>query len=53
MVSSTLLMKQALHCGWASIPTLNQTGLLNAARCLSRMSVSSSWKVSASASVAK
>ncbi len=53
MVSSTLLMKQALHCGWASMPTLNQTGELKAARCLSRMSVSSAWKVSASSGVAK
>src|SRR4051812_40456043 len=24
--SSTELMKQAEHCGWASTPTLNQTG---------------------------
>ena len=29
MVSSTLRMKHAEHCGEASIPTLNQTGLLN------------------------
>src|SRR6266542_3042307 len=28
MVSSTLLMKQAEHCGRGSTPTLNQTGLL-------------------------
>src|SRR6266540_4868809 len=27
--SSTLLMKQAEHCGSASTPTLNQTGELN------------------------
>jgi hypothetical protein len=31
IVSSTLLMKQAEHCGFSSIPTLNQTGLLKAA----------------------
>src|SRR5262245_63393472 len=28
--SSTELMKQAEHCGFASTPTLNQTGELNA-----------------------
>src|SRR6202044_680753 len=28
--SSTELMKHAEHCGWASTPTLNQTGELNA-----------------------
>src|ERR1041384_5475943 len=27
---STGLMKQAEHCGWASTPTLNQTGELHA-----------------------
>src|SRR5437667_247461 len=31
IVSSTLRMKQAEHCGCSSKPTLNQTGLLNAA----------------------
>src|SRR4051794_38582482 len=31
--SSTLLMKQAEHCGCASTPTLNQTGELNASFC--------------------
>ena len=31
IVSSTLLMKQAEHCGCASKPQLNQTGLLKAA----------------------
>src|SRR4051812_23075758 len=35
--SSTLRMKQALHCGCSSKPTLNQTGLLKAAIWLSRM----------------
>ncbi len=33
MVSSTLLMKQAEHCGSASIPTLNQTGELKDIFC--------------------
>src|SRR5215213_9422887 len=37
MLSSTLKMKQALHCGDSSNPTLNQTGELNAASWLSRM----------------
>src|SRR6266545_3212594 len=40
IVSSTLRMKQALHCGLSSNPTLNQTGELNAAIWLSRMWVS-------------
>ncbi|MEZ5061583.1 MAG: hypothetical protein R2700_08740 [Solirubrobacterales bacterium] len=31
IVSSTLRMKQAEHCGCSSKPTLNQTGELNAA----------------------
>ncbi len=31
MVSSTLRMKQAEHCGFSSKPTLNQTGELKAA----------------------
>ena len=53
IVSSTELMKQALHCGCASMPTLNQTGLLKLARCLRRMSFSSLRKASASSSVAK
>src|SRR3954462_10165937 len=37
MLSSTLKMKQAEHCGCSSKPTLNQTGELNAASWLSRM----------------
>src|SRR5215216_157555 len=37
MLSSTLRMKQAEHCGCSSKPTLNHTGLLNAASWLSRM----------------
>ena len=31
MVSSTELMKQAEHCGFSSMPTLNQTGELKQA----------------------
>src|SRR3954453_19088121 len=53
MSSSTLRMKQALHCGCSSNPTLNQTGELNAAIWLSRMNVSSASKVSPSSSEAK
>ena len=53
IVSSTELMKQAEHCGCSSIPTLNQTGELKAARCLRRMSVSSAWKAAWSSGVAK
>src|SRR4029079_4447014 len=53
IVSSTELMKHALHCGFASIPTLNQTGDLNAlCWCMSRC-VSSALNVWRSASVAK
>src|SRR4051794_10208737 len=37
MLSSTLRMKQALHCGFSSNPTLNQTGELKAAIWCSRM----------------
>src|SRR6476660_1533101 len=37
MESSTLRMKQALHCGCSSKPTLNQTGELKAAYWWSRM----------------
>src|SRR6187431_1461576 len=36
IVSSTLKMKHALHCGDSSKPTLNQTGELNAAIWCSR-----------------
>src|SRR3954468_11992705 len=53
IVSSTEKMKQALHCGFSSKPTLNQTGELNAAIWLRRMWVSSSSKAEASSSVAK
>src|SRR3954470_6238350 len=51
--SSTERMKQALHCGDSSKPTLNQTGELNAATWLTRMYVSSASKASPSSSVAK
>ena len=54
MVSSTELMKQALACCEVfSTPRLNQTGLLNAIRCVTRMSVSSSAKAWLSSSVLK
>ena len=53
IVSCTLRMKQAEHCGCSSKPTLNQTGELNAASWLSRMKVSSASKVSPSSAVAK
>ena len=53
IVSSTLRMKQAEHCGFSSKPTLNQTGELKAAFWLRRMWVSSASKASASAGVAK
>ena len=53
IVSSTLRMKQALHCGLSSKPTLNHTGELNAASWCSRMCVSSWLKARASSSPAK
>ena len=53
IVSSTLRMKQAEHCGRSSKPTLNQTGELKAAFWLSRIEVSSASKASASSSEAK
>ena len=37
IVSSTLRMKQAEHCGCSSKPTLNQTGELKAAFWWRRM----------------
>ena len=51
--SSIERMKQALHCGFSSKPTLNQTGELKAAYWLTRIAFSSASKVSASASSAK
>src|SRR4051794_40530821 len=53
MVSSTELMKQAEHCGFCSIPTLNQTGELNAIFWWTIRWVSSALKVWRSSSVAK
>ena len=53
IVSSTLRMKQAEHCGFSSKPTLNQTGELKAAFWWSRMWVSSASKASPSSAVAK
>ncbi len=53
MVSSTELMKQAEHCGLASMPTLNQTGELKAIFWWRIRWVSSALKVWRSASVAK
>src|SRR4029077_17957574 len=53
IVSWTELMKQAEHCGLASMPTLNQTGELNAIFWWTRRCVSSAWKASRSSGVAK
>src|SRR5262245_18503761 len=53
MVSSTALMKQAEHCGFASTPTLNHTGELKLTSWVSRMWVSSSSKMRASLGLAK
>src|SRR5919202_5792289 len=51
MVSSTARMKHAEHCcGVFGTPTLNQTGELNAAFCVTRRCESSAAKTSASAS---
>ena len=48
MLSSTELMKQALHCGRSKMPTLNQTGELKQADWSSSRVRSSCSKVSAS-----
>src|SRR3954452_942796 len=53
IVSSTELMKHAEHCGLASMPTLNQTGELNAIFWWTIRWVSSALKVWRSSSVAK
>src|SRR5450759_4877273 len=53
MLSWTELMKHAEHCGFASIPTLNQTGELNAIFWWTRRWVSSAPNVARSWSVAK
>ena len=49
IVSSTELMKQAEHCGFSSLPTLNQTGLLKAAYWLISRKRSSCSKAPADA----
>jgi hypothetical protein len=51
IVSSTELMKQAEHCGCFSMPTLNQTGLLNAAFWWTSRCFSSSLKACRSSSL--
>jgi hypothetical protein len=51
--SSIERMKQAEHCGAASKPTLNQTGLLKEASWLTRIAFSSASNVSASSASAK
>src|SRR5689334_20378622 len=53
IVSWTELMKQAEHCGFFSIPTLNQTGELKLIFWWTSRWVSSAWKVARSSSVAK
>ncbi len=53
IVSWTELMKQAEHCGCGSMPTLNQTGELNAIFWWTIRWVSSAWKACRSSSVAK
>ncbi len=53
IVSSTLLMKQAEHCGSASLPTLNQTGELKAIRWVTSRYLSSALKIWADSSSAK
>ena len=53
IVSWTELMKQAEHCGFSSMPTLNQTGLLKAIFWWTIRWVSSALKACRSSSVAK
>ena len=53
MLSWTELMKQAEHCGFASIPTLNQTGELKLIFWWTSRCVSSAWNAARSSSVAK
>src|SRR6195256_6242417 len=53
IVSFTELMKHAEHCGAASKPQLNHTGLLNAAFWYTRMCFRSSLNAWRSSSVAK
>src|SRR5512135_2624712 len=51
--SWTELMKHAEHCGFSSIPTLNQTGELKAIFWWTRRCVSSSLNAARSSSLAK
>src|SRR4026208_2593573 len=51
IVSCTELMKQALHCGFFSMPTLNQTGELKLIFWWTMRWVSSSWNARRSSSV--
>src|SRR5262249_30373672 len=53
MVSSTERMKQAEHCGFGSMPMLNQTGLLKESFWWRSRCVSSSTNVRRSSDVAK
>ena len=53
MLSWTELMKHAEHCGFSSIPTLNQTGELNAIFWWTSRWVSSALNAARSSSVAK
>src|SRR5204863_5247509 len=53
ILSSTELMKQAEHCGFASNPQLNHTGLLNAAFCSTSRCFRSSLKPCTSSSLEK
>src|SRR2546428_8118492 len=53
MSSWTERMKQALHCGFSSTPTLNHTGELKAAFWVTSRWLSSSEKMRASSSAAK
>ena len=53
IVSWTELMKQAVHCGFSSMPTLNQTGQLKAIFWWTSRWVSSALKAWRSSSVAK
>src|SRR5512140_2883330 len=51
--SETELMKQALHCGCSSTPTLNQTGELKDIFCRYSRCESSASKATASSSATK
>ena len=53
MESSMLRMKQALHCGFSSMPTLNQTGELKQSIWLTSTCFNSASNVSRSSSSAK